>query len=122
MKSTRTYSSSSASVGSAGVECLIDYLSSPAAAPLVRKIVLRDEKLQKEFESANFWSGGSFVVTGARCTGVLAEGLRFEVSCDVKGKAQRRDVVAPFPVPVRDETELKRVLVDMAVQVWAWCD
>ena len=102
--------------GSAGVECLIEYLSSDKGKPLVRKFVLRDEKLKKEYSDANAWSGGNFVVKGATCTGIVEQGLVFKVDCEVKGKQQTRDVTAPFPRPVRDETELKRVLVEMCVE------
>ena len=102
--------------GSAGVECLIEYLSSDKGKPLTRKLVLRDEKLNNDFRKENAWSGGNFVVKGATCTGVVEQGLVFKVDCVVKGKEQIRDVTAPFPRPVRDETELKRVLVEMCAE------
>ena len=105
-----------ATAGSAGVECLIEYLSSDKGRPLTRKLVLRDEKLKKEYSDANAWSGGNFVVKSATCTGVVEQGLVFKVDCEVKGKSQTRDVTAPFPRPVRDETELKRILVEMCVE------
>ena len=109
---TNEIPTSSGALGS--VESLIDYLSSDLAIPFVRKIVLRDEKLRKEYEGANFWSGGSFVVNKCKCTGVIEQGLVFEVECDIRGKIQQRDVLAPFPSPVKDDYELKRRLVEIA--------
>lgn len=103
---------SSGTLGS--VEHLIDYLSSDLAKSFVRQIVLRDEALRKEYDGANFWSGGAFVVKGAVCTGVVEEGLVFKVECEIRGKIQNRDVLAPFPSPVKDDYELKRRLVEMA--------
>mmetsp|Transcript_2988 Transcript_2988/g.3129 ORF Transcript_2988/g.3129 Transcript_2988/m.3129 type:complete len:449 (+) Transcript_2988:231-1577(+) len=99
-----------------GVEIARDYLNSPAAKTLVKKIVLLDQKLFEEAEKANFWSGQSFVVKDCECTDILKEGLVFDVKCDVKGKIQSRKVNVPFPkdTPIVDENALKNFLVSIA--------
>jgi hypothetical protein len=100
-----------------GVEIARDYLNSPAAKTLVKKIVLLDQKLFEEAEKANFWSGQSFVVKDCECTDILKEGLVFDVKCEVKGKIQIRKVNVPFPkdTPIVDENALKNFLVSICL-------
>ena len=103
-------------IGSVGVEILKDFLNSKVSEEFVKKLVLRDEKLLKEYEKANFWSGQSFIIKGSTCQGIKAEGLEFEVACEIRGKSEIRKVIAPYSKPVTDETMLKRILVEMAVE------
>jgi hypothetical protein len=112
---TKLLSSTVTAIG--GVEIARDYLNSPAAKTLVKKIVLLDQKLFEEAEKANFWSGQSFVVTDCECTDILKEGLVFDVKCEVKGKIQSRKVNVPFPenTPIVNENALKNFLVSICV-------
>jgi hypothetical protein len=92
-----------AAAGSSGVELLKDYLNSPDAAYFVKKLVLLDPKVAQESEKLNFWSGESFIVKSCECTGIIAQGLSFVATCDVKGKESLRNALVPFPTPVQGQ-------------------
>jgi hypothetical protein len=92
-----------AAAGSNGVELLKDYLNSPDAAFFVKKLVLLDPKVAQESEKLNFWSGESFTVKSCECTGIIAQGLSFVATCDVKGKESLRNALVPFPTPVQGQ-------------------
>lgn len=68
-------------------------------------------------QSANFWTGGSFVVNDAECIGIGQEGLQFVVSYTNRNKQEQRNILAKFPSVVDDEYMLKNVLLEMALNV-----
>lgn len=107
-------SSPTATTGSHGVESAIKWLNNPEESKgLLNLLSLGDAKLKEDMERANFWTGGSFVVKKSSCKGILKEGLEIETECLVRGKIQMRKVMVPFPSVVNDETDLKRVLIEM---------
>lgn len=87
--------------GSSGVELLKDYLNSEDAALFAKKLVLLDKKIATEAEKLNFWTGESFSIKSCVCTGVVAQGLTFQATCDVKGRTEQRSALVLFPSPVQ---------------------
>jgi len=115
--SSPTTGVSTESSGSLGVEVAREYLNDRhRSGDLLNVLAIGNENLRKEMEAANFWTGGSFLVKGARCTAIVKEGLELDLECLVKGKIQQRKVMVPFLSNVKDETDLKHVLIEMA---WA---
>lgn len=100
-----------------GVEQSMAFLNQPEQRLLGLSLATTDEKLKNEMDGLNFWSNGNFVIKTATCVGIVAEGLQFSLSCEVKDKPQERRVTIPFPFEVKDEVALKRALVAMASQV-----
>ena len=107
--------------GSAGVETLISFLNSAEGKYLSSKLVLADESLNDEMESANFWMGGNMEVVSFTCTGIVVEGIRFKTDCKLKGKQVQREALVPFSISsnkhnnnkVSDETALKLCVLEM---------
>lgn len=97
-----------------GVGTTIDYLNTDVASNLLRKLVLLNEKISDESSKYNFWTGGNFLIKGARCEGIEEKGLQLRAECEVKGKIQYRDLLVPFSVPVTNEVSLKYALIKMA--------
>jgi hypothetical protein len=110
-------SSSNNDVGSIGIELTKTYLNSLDGKELRKKLVLNDEKLLKDMQSANFWTGGSFVINDAECTGISKDGIQFVVSYTNRNKQEQRNILAKFPNSVDDEYILKNVLLEMALKV-----
>lgn len=102
--------------GSTGIEAAIAHLNTPSAQRLLQRLASFDPELSREMQDANFWSGGTAVVTGARCTGIAEDGLQLSIDLRLRGKDSQRRVTARFPSPVTDEARLKLVLIDMAIQ------
>ena len=91
------------------------FLNSPSAKKLLGELALLDQRLEDELQSLNFWTN-SATVTDVKCLGIVPEGLELDVSCMIKGKPASRRVLAPFPLPVTDESKLKVNLLDMAIR------
>jgi hypothetical protein len=100
-------------LGSEGLEQSIQFLNTQAPS-LIRALALRDARLKDDMDKENFWTAGNFEIRNVTCTGIVKEGVSLDLECAVKGKTQRRSLVAKFPFPVGDETALKRALIKMA--------
>ena len=92
-------------------------MNSNETKELRKKLVLNDEKLLKDMQNANFWTGGSFVISDAECVGISQEGIQFVVSYINKSKNEKRNILAKFPSIVSNEYMLKNVLIEMALNV-----
>lgn len=103
--------------GSAGIEAATAFLNTPASQRLLVRLAELDPSLAAEMQGANFWSGGSAVVTFATCTAISARGLELDLTLRLRGRESARRVTALFPRPVPDEVQLKLVLIDMAISV-----
>ena len=107
------------SVYSKGLEELIEHLNNEDEDPIVddftRALALANPTLEEEASRANFWMGGSFKVQNVRIENVYETHMDLKVTVNVKGKLQtRKNVKVPFISPIGDETDLKRVLIEMA--------
>ena len=95
-----------------GVELLQDYLNTKKS--VLKKIVLMNDKLRKEMESANFWTGASFLIDDAVVKGIVEKGLNIDVIISkTRGKSELRQVFVPFHADVRNEKDLKDVAIEM---------
>lgn len=117
MQTTRAAIDGASSEYSPGLQCLIDYLNSNPRSEFMKALAMTDKKLFDEASWENMWSNGNFVVDGCTCAGVVEAGLELHVDCKVKEKKSPRNVFVTFPRPVRDEIDLKRVLVEMAYKL-----
>jgi hypothetical protein len=116
--SSTSLSSTSSSISSSiPLEITTAYLNSNEAKELRKKLVLNDQQLLKDMQSANFWTGGSFVISDAECVGISKDGIQFVVSYINKNKKEQRNVLAKFTSSVDNEYLLKNVLIDMALKV-----
>ena len=107
------------SVYSSGLQELIEHLNNDISDPVVddftRALALDDAVLDEEARKANFWMGGSFKIQKVQIKNVFETHMELKATVNVKGKIQIRDKIkVPFPSPIRDETDLKRVLINMA--------
>ena len=59
-------------------------------------------------------SGGSFRVISSRVKSVYEKHIELSVSLDIRDKVSSRLVRLNFPREVSDETDLKRVFIEMA--------
>lgn len=96
---------------SSGVKILQDYLNNKKS--ILKKMVLLNEKLRKEIENANFWTGGSFLVEDTICNGIIENGFNIDAKCRIRGKEEVKQVFVPFHAKVRNEKELKDVVIEM---------
>lgn len=106
-------------VYSQGLQELIDHLNNKEFDPIVddftRTLALADPALIDEARKANFWTGGSFKVQNVQVETVYETHMDLKVIVNIRGKLQtRKNIKVPFSSPIRDETDLKRVLIEMA--------
>ena len=106
-------------VYSQGLQELIDHLNNKESDPIVddftRTLALADPALIDEARKANFWTGGSFKVQNVQVETVYETHMDLKVIVNIRGKLQtRKNIKVPFSSPIRDETDLKRVLIEMA--------
>lgn len=98
------------------IESTIQYLNSPGCSPMLENFAQMNTTFLKEYESANFWFGGSFVVSNCSVTSMSWQGLTLLLNCVIKSKPSLREVFIPFPNIVDDPTSLKLALIDLAVR------
>lgn len=99
--------------GSPGIEQSIEFLNSAIAQDFSKTLVLKDEKLKKEMDSANFWSGNAFTIAGTKCTGIFVNGLAYVADCLVNGKRRQQEAFISFANSVEDENKLKNALIQL---------
>lgn len=102
--------------GSEGVNLATEWLNSSLGQALLLKFAERDEKLKKEMEKSNFWTGGSFTLEAGRCTNIAPDGINVSLDVNIRGKKEKRDVKAPFPFKVDSEDALKIAIVALAIE------